>query len=125
MILLALAVAACSQPSGVEQVDRARDGVKAALGVGTDLDAVGDAATRAVREAEAAGRTGNPADMAGAVGRGTGSVLCAGAGVRKPAARQTLRTIQDRAPAIEGKDAATALLRNVVEAMPDVPNPCR
>lgn len=121
---MAVALSSCSQPTGMEQLDRANGEARRVLGIGHDLDGVGDAAVGAVRDAEAAGRSGDPARMADAVGSGTARVLCAGTGARKGAARQTLRTIDQRAPDIDGRKAAVDLYRGVVDAIPDVPNPC-
>jgi len=123
-IALGLALAGCSQSTGIPQVDKARDVMATTLGIGPELRPVGDAADRAARRAEAAGHSGRADEMATAVGRGAGEVACAGLNMRKPAARQAARTFDQHAPNIEHKDEAVSAYRSFVDRLPDMPNPC-
>lgn len=123
-IALGLALAGCSQSTGIAQVDRARDTMSTALGIGPELHPVGDAADHAARSAEAAGRTGDAKGIATAVGRGTVEVVCAGVSMRKPAAQQGARTFDARVPEIDGRRRAMDTYRAAVDVMPDMPSPC-
>ena len=115
----------CSRPTGIAQVDRARATLDQRLHLDPSLDEIGDAATTAVERADGAGRSGNIAEMAHAVGKGTGEVLCAGVKATGPARRQIGRTAVREL----GADQATRPLRDTYEqavgALADMPNPCR
>lgn len=117
-------LAGCSRSSGIPQVDRARDEIASALGIGTAFTPIGDAADAAARDAEAAGRRGDARGIARAVGGGTARVVCAGMSLRGSAAAQTASTVERLAPDIEHKAEAVATYRAYAARIPDMPNPC-
>jgi hypothetical protein len=117
-------LAGCSRSSGIPQVDRARDEIASALGIGPAFAPIGDAADVAARNAEAAGRHGDARGIARAVGGGTARVVCAGMSLRGRAAAQTASTVDRLAPDIEHKAEALATYRAYAARIPDMPNPC-
>lgn len=124
-MLLPMLLAGCSQSSGIKAIDDVRDRVALALGMGPEVQPVGDAALEAAKAAQKAGATGDPKAMAQAVGVGTGRVLCAGATMRKPVAQQMGRSFERDIPEMEGKREAIDMYKKAVEAAPEMPNPCR
>lgn len=120
----ALTLCGCSRSSGNPEIDAVRDRVAAVFGMGPASTRIADAADGAARDAEAAGRSGDPKAMADAVGKGAGKVLCAGLSARRSVAGETAGAFDRLAPDIEHKNEAVTAYRSFVDRIPDTPNPC-
>lgn len=114
---------ACSDTTGIAQVDRARDAVQAEVGTTPAMRRLGDTAMGAARQAERAGETGNARQMGGAIANGTVDVLCAGSDASADAASALATTSARTLPGEAVVGQAVDAVRGAAARLPTV-NPC-
>jgi len=119
-----LTLAACSESTGVPQVDRARDAIQAEVGTTPAMRRLGDSAMNAARRAERAGETGGVREMGEAVTKGTVDVLCAGSDARGDAAGALAASSAHALPGERVVGRATDAIHKATAGLPNV-NPCR
>lgn len=123
-MLAILTLAACSESTGVPQVDRTRDAIQAEVGTTPAMRRLGDTAMNAARRAERAGETGGVREMGAAVTRGSVDVLCAGAGTRNDAAGALAAASANALPGEKAVADAADTVKRAAARLPNI-NPCR
>lgn len=117
-------LSACSDSTGIAEVDKAKNNAMTATGVQTDLAPISRAAKRAIEKANTAGESGSADQMAKAISTGTGEVLCAGYDNKGEISGQIARDVDVNTPDSAEKRKLTEAYEGLKGTMPDLPSPC-
>lgn len=122
-LFILISIVACSESTGVPEVDRARDALEAEVGSTPALRKLGDTASQAAQKAARAGETGDMKAIGSAVGQGSVDVLCAGNDARKDAGAtltsSATASLSNEPVVVKAADA----YRNVADKLPSM-TPC-